>query len=390
MMNSEDRCVVCGTGFKPAPRKLTCSPACAKIRARQIRANAREGERDAEGFLIAACEICGKKFRANRGRKTCSDSCETTRSRARWRKHWRSLPDDAKAAASVRARERRKQSPEKLREQDRQRWRVRKSSPEKAEAIRTKAREDYVRRRLAAGLPIREPKPPSPSKDASPRRCKTCGKVCPPGRRNYCSRACAKLYRPVADGESIITGLEAAALENLPSSGKYSTSCDECGAAFRTNHLTRRICGDECRLARAARKKRRGRATHPCKCEVCGRDFAGDRRTATTCSTECRAEKKRRQANAAASDPAYRERQKWLARKRLGVSVTCVICGRDMTEFENLRKNRYTCSENCRREAARQRGKRSYESRRSKGRESVTNSDGGDQGPAIGGAGPNR
>lgn len=145
--------------------------------------------------------------------------------------------------------------------------------------------------------------------------------------------------------------------------------CDVCGTRFRTRIANRKYCRKRCATVAASAQRLAARAPPEeifRDCDICGERFQADRKTGRLCSPNCRAEAKRREAANAAKRPGFTERQKLQARQRNHTTADCIICGRDMTDFDDLRKNRYTCSEECRRLARKAKQRRSYERRKRK------------------------
>lgn len=358
-------CVICGAEFPARPRKLTCSAACAKLRAKRQRPSRTPGRRDELGRLLVACAECGREYPAERGRKTCSDECAQTRyrraQRAAKRREWERDPE----AAREKQRRRRAANVEHYRARDRER----KKRPPPIAVCRRCGKKFAANRkdaRFCSAACAERPK-------VIDLHCRYCNQLFR-GRRGqkYCSPHCSQ--RAMAErsrrrqrraGLDTEISLAALAIGADRPAGRFFHECVECGEEFRSDSAQALYCAPACRRASLARRKRRGpQRLPPVDCEICGRSFQPDRRNARLCSADCRAEKKRRVMRERQKEPTVRVRSKRLYRRRKGVDLHCVICGRDMSSLPDLRTNRYTCSPACRDEARRQKNRRSYERRK--------------------------
>lgn len=318
---------------------------------------------DGEPTTRRECEVCGAGFRPERGAKTCSEPCKIERQRRKWRAYWHGLDGAQREKVKADTRQRRKDRPQVYRAIDRRRNVRIAADPDRQARKNARARESHRRRRLAAGLTVRGTNDGRSKRIRPP--CSICGSKLPLRRVRYCCDECARLARLARGaGEGVLTGMEGLALAASASAGRYRNKCRHCGTEFHTNNLREQLCSEVCRRAVYAARKRKGPARIDAKCAVCSRNFLATKKNATTCSECCRAEDKRRKMRTAGATPEARARQKLLARARHGVKAACTICGRDMSDFENLRINRFTCSETCRVEAVRRRNRRSYESRK--------------------------
>lgn len=166
------------------------------------------------------------------------------------------------------------------------------------------------------------------------------------GTAKFCSQKCRLESRPAVDAI------------------RHNHTCDVCGSAFKHDKSQAKFCSDTCQKKRRAEDKRRPHVIRIVKCEICESEFNADRKNAKACSTECRAESKRRKSRESMLRPDVQQRQKMNYRTRRRIQISCKICGKDMTNFPNLRTNRYTCSETCRKVALKQKNRRSYAKRR--------------------------
>ena len=167
-----------------------------------------------------------------------------------------------------------------------------------------------------------------------------------------CAKYCSKLCRD--------------SLTEDKAPAHYDCNCDVCSVPFRSKRLNAKYCSLECHRKRRAEEKRKPAVVRVATCQIYNQQFAADRKTAKTCSIECRAEAKRRMAAESGLSEEYRERQKLLARIRNNVAPKCTVCGVDMASFTDLRVNRYTCSDQCRKLALQEKNRRTYENRRNR------------------------
>lgn len=154
-------------------------------------------------------------------------------------------------------------------------------------------------------------------------------------------------------------------LADPPGPRAYFRDCEVCKTRFASSASHARFCSDACRQVSHAERKRRGPAQIPATCDICGNAFTAGKRNQKRCSPECAAEWKRRDALARITHES-KQAAKFRSRQRLGITAACIICSRDMSDFEDLRHFRYTCSAECRAEAMRRKNRRSYENRRAK------------------------
>lgn len=126
--------------------------------------------------------------------------------------------------------------------------------------------------------------------------------------------------------------------------------CVVCKRTYQPDRENGRVCPDpECRAQRkrdaAAARRAGGSASTtavPVECVVCGSTFRGHPKS-LTCGRTC-----------------FLARQRENARRRLGVGdYSCVVCETAITDLGDGRQ-RYTCSAECRAEAARRRAARVY------------------------------
>lgn len=319
--------------------------------------------------MIRHCAECGREFAPHGPQQTCSTECQAARyrrqQRASKKREWDRDPDRLRQYQ----RERRQKNLEHYRALDRRRRK-------RAAPICTCQRcgRSFVGKRKDSRFCSDDCRKPLQSVT-----CAICGQQFS-GRSNYlyCSIRCqregqrqrqrAKQRSPELSTETSLVGL---AINSEPPAHRYVTACTECGQNFTTNHTGQLYCKScrpivSLRLHREYKRRAPKKTRQPVPCAVCGRVFLPTKKTDKTCGADCRAEYKRwLEHDRKAADPdAFRQRQKELNRKRLGTTARCRVCGKDMTDAENLRTNRYTCSPECRAEALRRKNRRAYERRR--------------------------
>ncbi|MGA2032312.1 MAG: hypothetical protein ABSG68_08665 [Thermoguttaceae bacterium] len=194
----------------------------------------------------------------------------------------------------------------------------------------------------------------------------------PAGRYYLLCRRCGKSFR--ADRPNRRFGpccprqarLNAARSRRPPP--RYQRTCRHCGQRFFAARGNAAFCSPACRLADRAKRRRHGPRTERRPCAICGQAFIARRKNHVCCArAECRAayksrlERRRQQRAEVAAARKSRERAR-IKRDR----YRCTVCGRPMAGLPDLRRNRYTCSPQCRREALRQKNRRSYVARRNR------------------------
>jgi uncharacterized protein (TIGR02996 family) len=348
------------------------------------------------------CELCGALMPPLRGPKVCS-ACRPARRAEQAHASYLRNAEAVKRRSAERAKRERAAGNPVYAAQDKRKWARIKADPAKLAQARQKARDWWAANReriLAERAAKREPWPerecPECGRSYSPKRpqsvycsmgcrraaalrprpvlpakpCVHCGAEFVPShpRRLTCSAACrSERHRQQIEQrarEQYLAGLSEAArriAERESTATDRRVPCRYCGTPFLPGRRKRkRFCGRPCKEAFRAEST----ATRPCV--VCGREFAGRKRTDKTCSANCAAEHKRRleRERLARSESARAAKTE---RERARVdrdSYTCRVCGKSLADSPDLRTNRYTCSPECRREALRQKSRRSYLNRK--------------------------
>lgn len=235
------------------------------------------------------------------------------------------------------------------------------------------------------------------------KKCTECSKSFVPqhSTRKTCSKDCrqVRLFRQhLARQETKRMAELQQATEQLgertEAGGDQRISCKNCHELFlpfstsskSTRKKKRVFCSHSCRL------EWRAKSTAERKCVICGVRFCGTKRGQVTCSPECRAERKRRRvlerlggADTAGTESRTCERcgadflghklAKYCSqacllatknereKQRVNRAYRCKICGSDMSHLD-LKIHRYTCSDQCRAEAYRQKLERNNSKRK--------------------------
>lgn len=316
------------------------------------------------GLCMRTCPECNCSYHAARGKATCSEACANARylrqQREAKRREWQRDSDRIKA----RARARQQADPEHYRAVDRQRKRHKRPRC----ICRRCGREFAGKRKDSRFCGVSDCGTPAKS-------CVVCHRSFH-GRGDCCGAKCRRdrwmeKSRLLSRSDTLRDDLTMASLAVAAPVAveKYLIECAHCGDDFRAEKPHTRYCSETCRRATHADRRRRRRpptVRSPIPCAICQRSFVPDRNNAVLCSEECRRRYNVLREQRRHELPDVRDRAKQLARLRLNVQATCIVCRRDMTDLPDLRVNRYTCSDQCRREALRRKNRRTYERRRTR------------------------
>lgn len=372
------------------------------------------------------CAVCGVTIPRNSTRTACEGECSRIYRQRIARESYERNRDKVIRRSLERGKRRRAEGDPVYAEQDRRKHARLKADPAKWEATKQAARERYAASRprpepraceacKAAFTPKRQhkarfcspacfraarPQRRPAAGEPDPRECAECGAAFVPSTsRLTCSPECRadRRSRHLAERRraqeelklrAVATGLN----ERATAGADRRIACRQCGRPFLPKRAGQSLCSRTCR------GEFRRLSTAPRPCEVCGTEFTGRKRTDKTCSEECRAESKRRRARARldgnlslgqvprtclrcgasflghgnagycsgeclTAAKAHRERER-VSR----ADYRCTVCGKSLAECGDLKTHRYTCSDECRREAVRQRNRRTYLNRKQRGK----------------------